>query len=170
MLLQMAGFSFSFSWLNYWIIFHFITSSLFRDLLMDTSVVFISWLLWIILQWTWVSVNSRIWWWTGRPGMLRFMGSQRVGHDWATDLIWSDSWFYHVRLVSGVQQSDSNIYTHNGKESKKNIRIYSHVSLCLYIFVYIPFEILFCYILLQNIEYSSLCYKVLLVVYLLYIY
>ena len=29
----------------------------------------------------------REWWWTGRPGMLRFMGSQRVGHDWATDLI-----------------------------------------------------------------------------------
>jgi len=40
--------------------------------------------------WTWVWVNSGSWWWTGRPGMLRFMGSQRVGHDWATDLIWSD--------------------------------------------------------------------------------
>ena len=41
-------------------------------------------------RWTWVWVNSRSWWWTGRPGMLRFMGSQRVGQDWATDLIWSD--------------------------------------------------------------------------------
>ena len=40
--------------------------------------------------WTWVSVNSRSWWWTGRPGVLLFMGSQRVRHDWATDLIWSD--------------------------------------------------------------------------------
>ena len=29
-------------------------------------------------------------WWIGRPGVLRFMGSQRVGHNWATDLIWSD--------------------------------------------------------------------------------
>ena len=38
-------------------------------------------------RWTWVSVNSRSWWWTGRPGVLRFMGSQGVGHDWATDLI-----------------------------------------------------------------------------------
>ena len=28
------------------------------------------------------------WWWTGRPGVLRCMGSQIVGHDWATDLIW----------------------------------------------------------------------------------
>ena len=42
-----------------------------------------------LTQWTWVSVNSRSWWWTERPGVLRFMGSQRVGHDWATDLIWS---------------------------------------------------------------------------------
>jgi len=43
-----------------------------------------------LTRWTWVWVNSRSWWWTGRPGVLRFMGSQRVGHDWATDLFWSD--------------------------------------------------------------------------------
>ena len=42
-------------------------------------------------RWTWVWVNSRSWWWTGRPGMLRFMGSQRVGHDWATELNWTES-------------------------------------------------------------------------------
>ena len=36
----------------------------------------------------WVWVNSGRWWWTGRPGVLRFMGSQRVGHDWATELNW----------------------------------------------------------------------------------
>ena len=35
-------------------------------------------------QWTWVWVNSGSWWWTGRPDLLLFMGSQRVGHDWAT--------------------------------------------------------------------------------------
>ena len=34
-------------------------------------------------------VNSGSWWWTGRPGVLRFMGSQRVGHDWATELNWT---------------------------------------------------------------------------------
>ena len=34
------------------------------------------------------------WWWTGRPGVLRFIGSKRVGHDWMTDLIWSDPWWY----------------------------------------------------------------------------
>ena len=37
-------------------------------------------------QWTWVWVNSRSWWWTGRPGVLQSMGSQRVGHDWVTEL------------------------------------------------------------------------------------
>ena len=36
---------------------------------------------------TWVWVNSGSWWWRGKPGVLRFMGSQRVGHDWATELM-----------------------------------------------------------------------------------
>ena len=39
-----------------------------------------------LTQWTWVWVNSRSWWWTGRPGVLQSMGSQRVGHDWVTEL------------------------------------------------------------------------------------
>ena len=39
-------------------------------------------------RWTWVWVNSGSWWWTGRPGMLQFMGLQRVGHNWATELNW----------------------------------------------------------------------------------
>ena len=38
----------------------------------------------------WVWVNSGSWWWTGRPGMLQSMGSQRVGHDWATELNWTE--------------------------------------------------------------------------------
>ena len=42
-------------------------------------------------QWTWVWVNFRSWWWTGRPGMLRSMGSQRVDHDWATELNWTEA-------------------------------------------------------------------------------
>ena len=39
-----------------------------------------------LTQWTWVWVDSGRWWWTGRPGVLQFMGSQRVGHDWVTEL------------------------------------------------------------------------------------
>ena len=48
------------------------------------------WDSWVLspTQWTWVWVNSGSWWWTGRPGMLQFMGSQRVGHDWVTELNW----------------------------------------------------------------------------------
>ena len=38
-----------------------------------------------LTRWTWVWVNSGSWWWTGRPAVLRFMGLQRVGHDWATE-------------------------------------------------------------------------------------
>ena len=45
-----------------------------------------------LTRWTWAWVNSGSWWGTGRPGVLRFMGSQRVGHYWATDLIWSEDW------------------------------------------------------------------------------
>ena len=37
-----------------------------------------------LTRWAWVWVDSGSWGWTGRPGVLRFMGSPRVGHDWAT--------------------------------------------------------------------------------------
>ena len=39
-----------------------------------------------LTQWKWVWEDSGSWWWTGRPGVLHSMGSQRVGHDWATEL------------------------------------------------------------------------------------
>ena len=51
-----------------------------------------------LTRWTWVWVNSGSWWWTGMPGVLRFMGSQRVGHNWATDLNWSERKI-HLRAV-----------------------------------------------------------------------
>ena len=49
------------------------------------------WDVWMasLTLWTWVWINSGSWWWTGRPGVLRFMGSQRVRHDWVTELSWS---------------------------------------------------------------------------------
>ena len=53
-----------------------------------------------LTQWTWVWVNSGSWWWIGRPGVLRFMGSQRLGHDeW---LIWSDMtrWTFVGKVMS----------------------------------------------------------------------
>ena len=53
-------------------------------------------------------MNSRSWWWTGRPGMLRFMGSQRVGHNWATELnctelIWDLFWLVFAWVTFSIQ-------------------------------------------------------------------
>ena len=45
-----------------------------------------------LTRWTRVWVNSWSWWWTGRSGVLRFMGSQRVGHDWVTELTELADW------------------------------------------------------------------------------
>ena len=42
-----------------------------------------------LTRWTWVWASSRSWWWTGRPGMLQSVGSQRVWHDWATEVNWA---------------------------------------------------------------------------------
>ena len=54
-------------------------------------------------QWTWIWVNSRSWWWTGRPGVLQSMGSQRVGHDWATEL-------NQTELATEQQQGEVKVY------------------------------------------------------------
>ena len=56
-------------------------------------------------QWIWVWVNSGSWWWTGRPGVLQFMGLQRVGHDWATELNWTELsliWIYDLGFTRTV--------------------------------------------------------------------
>ena len=45
-------------------------------------------------QWTWVWVSSGSWWGTGKPGVLQFIGLQRVGLDWMTLLNWTDVWIY----------------------------------------------------------------------------
>ena len=47
---------------------------------------------WMALStlWTWVWVNSGSWWWTGRPGVLWFIGLQRVRHNWVTELNWTE--------------------------------------------------------------------------------
>ena len=50
------------------------------------------WLDGITNSWTWVWVNSGSWWWTGRPGVLQSMWSQRVRHNWVTELNWCYMW------------------------------------------------------------------------------
>ena len=70
-----------------------------RRWMIDTNAMICLYLYLSLTRWTWVWVNSGSWWWTGRPGVLWFMGSQRVGHDWVTELNWMnykamvDWWF-----------------------------------------------------------------------------
>ena len=88
-----------------------------------------------LTRWTWVSVNSRSWWWTGRPGMLRFMGSQRVGHDWATELYWTmknqrnyrinpiyHCKYIYIYLEINLPKETKELYTENYKTLMKEIK------------------------------------------------
>ena len=59
----------------------------------------IRWLMASLTRWTWVWVNSGSWWWIGSPGVLWFRGSQKVGHDWVTDLNWTDGYIYSYSLL-----------------------------------------------------------------------
>ena len=60
--------------------------------------------------WTWVWVNSESWWWTGRPGMLQFMGLQRVGHNWVTEGNWTELVFLLLALsLSGYSLQSSHL-------------------------------------------------------------
>ena len=54
-------------------------------------------------QRTWVWVNSRGWWWTWRPGVLQFMGLQRVRHDWVTKLNWNYKWDNYITQKTRVK-------------------------------------------------------------------
>ena len=64
------------------------------------------WLDGITNWWIWVWVDSGCWWWTGRPDMLRFMGSQRVRYDWATELNWTKEGESQGMWLAHAQSSD----------------------------------------------------------------
>ena len=66
-----------------------------------------------LIQWTWVWVDSGSWWWTGRPGVLWSMGSQRVGQDWMTELKWNSENRRCLRCLTGGL----------GRENLKGIQI-----------------------------------------------
>ena len=73
------------------------------------------WAAWMasLTLWTWVGVNSGSWWWTGRPGVLQFMGLQRDGHDCVTELNWT------LRLL--------HLYSINDKSSRLVMKSFSTV-------------------------------------------
>ena len=58
-------------------------------------------------QWTWVWASSGSWWRTGKPGMLQSMGSQRVGHDWVTELNWGRLIIVHKPYTQGIPPKES---------------------------------------------------------------
>ena len=78
-----------------------------------------------LMWWTWVWVSSGSWWWTGKPGVLQSVRSQRVQHDWVTELNWISFWvpssiffsvhismnslFMTIQLFSKTQQALSSI-------------------------------------------------------------
>ena len=64
---------------------------------------------WRRIQCTWVWVNSGSWWWTGRPGVLLFMGLQRVGHNWETELNWTP--LRLTRLISLLSKGLSGVFS-----------------------------------------------------------
>ena len=63
-----------------------------------------------LTRWTWVWENSGSRWWTGRPGVVQFMGSQRVGHDWATELNMliedADYLIQHIFVICKSKQTE----------------------------------------------------------------
>ena len=87
-----------------------------------------------LTQWTWVWVNSGSWWWTGRPGVLWLMGSQRVGNNWVTEIHWTElkaSIGFHDLSLIRLKASRNDFYmlfqsvvprglTHNREQVGKN--------------------------------------------------
>ena len=53
-----------------------------------------------LTRWIWVWASSRSWWWTGKPGMLQSVGSQRVRHDWVTNLRANVNFFINFTTCS----------------------------------------------------------------------
>ena len=72
-----------------------------------------------LTQWTWVRVDSGSWWWTGRPGVLQPIGSQRVGHVWVTELNWTEVWIPFSHTIQTM-----------GNDSKVKRKVQSLQKLC----------------------------------------
>ena len=68
-----------------------------------------------LTQWTWVWVSSKSWWWTGRPAVLHFLDSQRVGHYWAIELNWTDT-YTHTHTHTHVHtDTEWNLVSHKNE-------------------------------------------------------
>ena len=91
-----------------------------------------------LTQWTWVWVNSRSWWWTGRSGVLQSIGSQRDTTEWLnwTELNWAngcdDHNLYFARdIVVFIFLS----FRHN---TKVNFLTYHHITVLRVFWIWLP--------------------------------
>ena len=65
-------------------------------------------------QWTWVWINSGSWWWTGRPGVLQSMESQRVGQDWVAELNWTYTTLHTLQCATQWKASHTPLTNMSG--------------------------------------------------------
>ena len=73
-----------------------------------------------LTRWKWVWVNSGSWWWTGRPGVLRFMGLQRVRRDWA-ELNWTElNWKTNKYNISWAYPLDFKLPSYSGDKAEQH--------------------------------------------------
>ena len=77
------------------------------------------------MWWTWIWVNSRSWWWTGKPGMLQSMGLQRVWYDQVTELNWIVSYYCDCLRINVTWRLEKgwNRFLHLCANSKDNIKV-----------------------------------------------
>ena len=116
-----------------------------------------------LTQWTWVWVDSGSWWWTRRPGVLWFMGSQRVRQDWVTELNWyvesKKKWYKWAYLWSrkrftGLENKHGCWAGGEGKNSGEGIG--REFGMDIYILLYLKW--ITNKDILHNIWKSSQCY------------
>ena len=105
-----------------------------------------------LTQRTWVWVDSGSWWWTGRPGVLRFMGLQSVGHDWVTELNWTElgvvklfttivvKLFYYICfiiIVTAIGLFITTYYNHHFVSVSLDVQLSPHPVLSQYLEQYL---------------------------------
>ena len=78
-----------------------------------------------LTRWTWVWVDSGSWWWTGKPGVLQSMESQRVRHNWATELNWTDMSSFSSFLSKKVWRRIQTVWCLWGEWRGQNWKIIS---------------------------------------------
>ena len=101
--------------------------------------------------WTWVCLISGSWWWTGKPGMLQSMGSQKVGHDWVTKLIVPISKKYLSIYLYLLQFLFSKFY--NFQFIDLSLPLVKYIPTCFTMFDAIVNGIVF----LNSLSHASLC-------------